>query len=91
MSLSPQNQAPDITDALDGSLTSWYDNVNNCLKSSECVPGNYEYAQAPSYGNQCPINEGTLEFFSKFFKSIQITMAIVSKNSLKLWASSKKW
>ena len=58
MSLSPQNQAPDITDALDGSLTSWYDNVNNCLKSSECVPGNYEYAQTPSYGNQCPINEG---------------------------------
>ena len=58
MSYAPQNQSPDITDALDGSLTSWYDNVNNCLKSSECVPGNYEYAQSPSYGNQCPINEG---------------------------------
>ena len=58
MSLAPQNQAPDITDALDGSLTSWYDNVNNCLKSSECVPGYYEYAQSPSYGNQCPIQEG---------------------------------
>ena len=58
MSLAPQNHSPDITDALDGSLTSWYDNVNNCLKSSECVPGNYEYAQSPSYGNQCPIQEG---------------------------------
>ena len=58
MSLAPQNHSPDITDALDGSLTTWYESVNNCLKSSECVPGNYEYAQSPSYGNQCPIQEG---------------------------------
>lgn len=58
MSFAPQNQAPDVSDALDGSLTSWYDNVNNCLKTSECVPGHYEYSQAPSYGNQCPIQEG---------------------------------
>ena len=57
MSYAPQNTAPDVTDALDGSLTSWYDNINNCLKTSECVPGHYEYAQAPSYGNQCPIPE----------------------------------
>ena len=58
MSFAPQNQAPDITDSLDGSITSWYDNVNNCLKTSECVPGHYEYAQAPSYATQCPIQEG---------------------------------
>lgn len=58
MSFAPQNQAPDVSDALDGSLTSWYDNINNCLKTSECVPGHYEYSQAPSYGNQCPIQEG---------------------------------
>ena len=58
MSYAPQNQTPDITDAIDGSITSWYDNINNCLKTSECVPGHYEYAQAPSYGNQCPVQEG---------------------------------
>ena len=58
MSFAPQNQAPDVSDAIDGSLTSWYDNINNCLKTSECVPGHYEYSQAPSYGNQCPIQEG---------------------------------
>ena len=58
MSFAPQNQTPDVTDSLDGSLTTWYENVNNCLKTSECVPGHYEYAQAPSYGNQCPIQEG---------------------------------
>lgn len=58
MSFAPQNQAPDVSDAIDGSITSWYENINNCLKTSECVPGHYEYAQAPSYGNQCPIQEG---------------------------------
>jgi len=58
MSLAPQNQTPDITDALDGSLSNWYENVNNCLKLSECIPGKYEYSAAASYGNQCPIQDG---------------------------------
>ena len=58
MSFAPQNQAPDVTDVIDGSITSWYDNINNCLKTSECVPGHYEYTQAPCYGTQCPIHEG---------------------------------
>ena len=58
MSFAPQNQTPDVSDAIDGSVTSWYENINNCLKTSECVPGHYEYAQSPSYGTQCPIQEG---------------------------------
>ena len=58
MSFAPQNQAPDVSDAIDGSITTWYENINNCLKTSECVPGHYEYTQAPSYGTQCPIQEG---------------------------------
>ena len=56
--LNPQNETNDITDTLNGSLTTWYANVDSALKASECVPGYYEYAQAPSYGTQCPINEG---------------------------------
>ena len=56
--LNPQNETNDITDTLNGSLTTWYSNVDSALKASECVPGYYEYAQAPSYGTQCPINEG---------------------------------
>ena len=56
--LNPQNETNDITDALNGSLTTWYSNVDSALKASECVPGYYEYSQAPSYGTQCPINEG---------------------------------
>ena len=55
--LAPQNQTSDITDSLNGSLTTWYQNVDSALKASECVPGYYEYAQAPSYGTQCPIQE----------------------------------
>ena len=56
--LAPQNNTNDITDTLSGSLTTWYQNVDSALKASECVPGYYEYAQAPSYGTQCPIQEG---------------------------------
>ena len=56
--LAPQNTTNDITDTLSGSLTTWYQNVDSALKASECVPGYYEYAQAPSYGTQCPIQEG---------------------------------
>ena len=55
--LAPQNKTSEISDVLDGSLTSWYDSIDDALKSSECVPGYYEYVQAPSYGNQCPITE----------------------------------
>lgn len=56
--LNPQNETNDITDTLNGSLTTWYANVDSALKASECHPGYYEYSQAPSYGTQCPINEG---------------------------------
>lgn len=56
--LNPQNETNDITDTLNGSLTTWYSNVDTALKASECVPGYYEYSQAPSYGTQCPVNEG---------------------------------
>ena len=45
--LAPQNNTNDITDTLSGSLTTWYQNVDSALKASECVPGYYEYAQAP--------------------------------------------
>ena len=58
MSFAPQNDTNDITDTLNGSLTTWYANVDSALKASECVPGYYEYNQAPSYGTQCPIHEG---------------------------------
>ena len=41
--LAPQNNTNDITDALSGSLTTWYQNVDSALKASECVPGYYEH------------------------------------------------
>ena len=43
---------------MNGSLKQWYQNVDYALKASECVPGYYEYQPAPSYGTQCPIQDG---------------------------------
>ena len=56
--LAPQNATSEITDTLNGSLTQWYQNVDSALKASECVPGYYEHQPAPSYGTQCPIQDG---------------------------------
>ena len=56
--LAPQNATSDITDTLNGSLTHWYQKVDPALKASECEPGYYEYQPAPSYGTQCPIQDG---------------------------------
>ena len=56
--LAPQNATSEITDTLNGSLTQWYKNVDSALKASECVPGYYENQPAPSYGTQCPIQDG---------------------------------
>ena len=55
MSLAPQNEPNDLTDVLNGSLTSWYESIDTALRASECVPGYYEYAQNPSYGQNCPV------------------------------------
>ena len=56
--LAPQNATSEITDTLNGSLTQWYQNADSVLKASECDPGYYEYQPAPSYGTQCPIQDG---------------------------------
>ena len=56
--LAPQNAPNEITDTLNGSLTEWYQSIDSALKASECVPGYYEYQPAPSYGTQCPIQDG---------------------------------
>ena len=56
--LAPQNATSEITDTLNSSLTQWYQNVDSALKASERVSGYYEYQPAPSYGTQCPIQDG---------------------------------
>ncbi|KAH0799809.1 uncharacterized protein GO595_007530 [Histomonas meleagridis] len=55
---APQNQQPNVIDAMSGNLEDWYNAVDDCLKLSEIIPGNYEYTTATSYGNVGDINEG---------------------------------
>ena len=55
---APQNQQPTVIDSMDGTLTEWYNAVDDAFRLSEVIPGNYEYTIATSYGNQCPVSEG---------------------------------
>ena len=55
---APQNQQPNVIDAVSGNLEDWYDAVDESIKLSEIIPGHYEYTTATSYGNVGPINEG---------------------------------
>ena len=38
---APQNQTPSTIDAISGSLTEWYNQVDDAIKVSEIIPGNY--------------------------------------------------
>ena len=56
---APQNQQPNVIDSMNGSMEEWYNAVDEAVKKSEVIPGNYEYTVATSYGNVGPIPEGS--------------------------------
>ena len=39
---APQNQQPNVIDALSGSMEEWYEAVDDAVKKSDVIPGNYE-------------------------------------------------
>ncbi|KAH0803754.1 uncharacterized protein GO595_003528 [Histomonas meleagridis] len=43
---------------MSGKSQDWYNEVDEAVKASEIIPGNYEYTTATSYGNVGDINEG---------------------------------
>ena len=45
-----QNQTPTVIDSMSGSMEDWYNAVDDAIKKSEVIPGNYEYTVATSYG-----------------------------------------
>lgn len=55
--LSAQNQEATVIDALAGSVSQWYADVDSAMKKSDVVPGTYEYTITPSYGNVGQIQE----------------------------------
>ena len=54
---APQNQQPNVIDSMTGSMEEWYNAVDEAVKKSEVIPGNYEYTVATSYGNVGKISE----------------------------------
>ena len=58
-----QNQQPNIIDSLSGSMEDWYNAVDEAIKKSEVIPGNYEYTVATSYGQVGKISENDSTYF----------------------------
>ena len=57
-----QNQEASIIDALNGSVTQWYADIDAAMKKSDVVPGTYEYTIATSYGNVGQLQENSSTF-----------------------------
>ena len=60
---APQNQQPNVIDAMTGSMEEWYNAVDEAVRKSEVIPGNYEYTVATSYGNVGQIAEDSSTYF----------------------------
>ena len=60
---APQNQQPNVIDSMSGSMEDWYNAVDEAVKKSEVIPGNYEYTVATSYGNVGQIAEDSSTYF----------------------------
>mgnify|MGYP001082623571 CR=1 FL=1 len=60
---APQNQQPNVIDSMTGSMEEWYNAVDEAVRKSEVIPGNYEYTVATSYGNVGDIAEDSSTYF----------------------------
>ncbi len=58
MTWQASNSTPDIMDSINGNITEWYEAVDNVLKKSEIIPGNYEYTINTSYTSDGRFDEG---------------------------------
>lgn len=78
---APQNQQPTVIDAMTGTLQDWYDAVDVALKTSEIIPGNYEYSTAISYGSVGDISEGdntTFDIATDRFRIISLDNSYIT-------------
>ena len=58
-----QNQTPTVIDSMSGSMEDWYNAIDEAIKKSEVIPGNYEYTVATSYGQVGKISENDSTYF----------------------------
>ena len=56
MALNPASQSPSAPDVIDGTVTEFYNVMDECIRRSEVMPGQYKSITSPSYSNNCPIN-----------------------------------
>jgi hypothetical protein len=54
MSLNPQAQGNDVFDVLEGSVSSYFTQLDAVLQQNECVNGQYRTTSSGSYATNCP-------------------------------------
>ena len=59
MSLNPSTQSNSAVDIIDGTITEFYNLVDQCIRRSEVMPGQYKNITSPSYSNNCPITQSS--------------------------------
>ena len=59
MALNPSSQANTAVEVIDGTVSEFYNIVDQCIRRSEVMPGQYKSITSPSYSNNCPIDESS--------------------------------
>ena len=77
-----QNQEPTVIDAMSGSVSQWYADVDAAMKKSDVVPGTYEYTITPSYGNVGQIQENASTFVD--ITSTRFSLVSIDNSFIKL-------
>ena len=59
MALNPSSQSNTAVEVIDGTVSEFYNVVDQCIRRSEVMPGQYKSITSPSYSNNCPIYESS--------------------------------
>ena len=59
MALNPSSQSNSAVEVIDGTVSEFYNVVDQCIRRSEVMPGQYKSITSPSYSNNCPIDESS--------------------------------
>ena len=59
MALNPSSQANTAVEVIDGTVSEFYNVMDQCIRRSEVMPGQYKSITSPSYSNNCPIDESS--------------------------------
>ena len=59
MTLNPSTQSNSAVEVIDGTVSEFYSVMDQCIRRSEVMPGQYKSITSPSYSNNCPITESS--------------------------------